>query len=111
MIKADRNTIIDALRAKANEILPKGSRVVLYGSRARGDYHEDSDWDIHILVPGPEKIRFDAYDEWAWPLADVGLSFGEIVNPRLYSYLGWAKRSFLPFYANVERDKQLIFQN
>lgn len=105
------NHLIDALRAKAAEILPKGSRLALYGSRARGDARPDSDWDIHILIPGDEKVPLPLWDKFAWPLADVGLIMNEIVNPRLYSFVGWAKRSFLPFYKNVENDKIIIFEN
>lgn len=37
--------------------------------------------------------------------------FNEITNPRLYSFAGWMKRKFLPFYKNVEHDKIIIFQN
>ena len=42
--------LIQALQHKAAEILPKGSQVALYGSRARGDAHDNSDWDLHILI-------------------------------------------------------------
>lgn len=105
------NRLIEAIRAKAAEILPKGSRVALYGSRARGDARPDSDWDIHILIPGEEKIPLSLWDRFAWPLADVGLIMDEIVNPRLYSFLGWTKRSFLPFYKNVENDKIILLEN
>ncbi|MBV9993231.1 MAG: nucleotidyltransferase domain-containing protein [Alphaproteobacteria bacterium] len=28
-------------------------RVLLYGSRARGDHHEDSDYDILVVLEGP----------------------------------------------------------
>lgn len=103
--------LIESLKKKALEILPKGSQVALYGSRARGNPRPDSDWDIHILIPGEEKIALSLWDEFAWPLADEGLTIGEIVNPRLYSYAGWEKRSFLPFYKNVEKDKVIIFKN
>lgn len=102
------NRLIEAIRAKADEILPAGSRVALYGSRARGDARPDSDWDLHILVPGEEKLPLARWNEYAWPLADVGLVMDEIVNPRLYSFAGWMKRSFLPFYKNVEHDKVIL---
>ena len=53
----------------------------------------------------------ELWDQYAWPLEQVGWDFGEFVTPRLYSFAGWLKRSFLPFYKNVERDKVIIFQN
>ncbi|MDE6125532.1 MAG: nucleotidyltransferase domain-containing protein [Muribaculaceae bacterium] len=102
--------LIEALKAKASEILPKGSRLALYGSRARGDARPDSDWDLHILVPGDEKIPLRLWDSYAWPLADIGLLMGEIINPRLYSFAGWMKRSFLPYHKNVEQDKIILLE-
>lgn len=103
--------LIKALQDKAAEILPKGSQLSLYGSRARGDAHDDSDWDLHILIPGEERVPWTEWDIYAWPFAAVGLNYNELVNPRLYSFKGWLKRSFLPFYNNVEKDKVIIFQN
>ncbi len=109
--KNQYDRLIEAISAKAAEILPKGSKVALYGSRARGDARSDSDWDLHILIPGDERIPWSLWDQYAWPFADLGLKFDEIINPRLYSFAGWLKRSFLPFYKNVERDSVTIFQN
>lgn len=103
--------IIQAFRDKAAQILPEGSRVALYGSRARGNARPDSDWDLHILIPGEEKLPLLLWDKYAWPFSEIGLFLNIEINPRLYSFAGWLKRSFLPFYKNVEKDAVIIFQN
>lgn len=105
------NKLINALKKKAVEILPPGSTLSLYGSRARGDARDDSDWDIHILIPGEEQLPLSLYDTYAWPFEMIGFEFNEIVNARFYSYAGWAKRKFLPFYKNVEKDKIVFYKS
>jgi predicted nucleotidyltransferase len=35
--------------------------VVLYGSRARGDFHDESDWDLLLLIEGLPESYFDRY--------------------------------------------------
>lgn len=42
--------VIDRIHSVAAKTMPKGSNVLLYGSRARGDYNEDSDWDLSSLL-------------------------------------------------------------
>lgn len=103
--------LIEALRAKAAEVLPEGSQMSIYGSRARGDARPDSDWDIQILVPGEGNCSSELWDKYAWPMEQVGWDYDEFVTPRLYTFSGWLQRSFLPFYRNVEKDKVIIFEN
>ncbi|MBO7569446.1 MAG: nucleotidyltransferase domain-containing protein [Bacteroidaceae bacterium] len=45
--------VIDNIKEVAKKVLSKGSALYLYGSRARGDYHEGSDWDLLLLLDKP----------------------------------------------------------
>ena len=46
----DKAQVIDNIRQVASSVLPQGSKLFLYGSRARGDAREDSDWDFLLLL-------------------------------------------------------------
>ena len=39
-----KNEIIHSIRETARQVMPSGSRVILFGSQARGDAHHESDW-------------------------------------------------------------------
>ena len=45
-----RQEMITKMRQVADKILPAGGTVLLYGSRARGDARDTSDWDLLILL-------------------------------------------------------------
>lgn len=87
----------------AKEVLPKGARLILYGSRARNEADEDSDWDLLILLDKPKIDRHDR-DEVAYPFRALSWDVGELISPVIYTKDNWSKMSFTPFYKNVERD-------
>jgi len=59
----ERITIHDTIRRTVQTCLP-GSRIVLFGSRARGDGDRHSDYDLLVITPetftGQEKIRWSS---------------------------------------------------
>lgn len=75
----------------------------LYGSQARGDQHEDSDWDVLILMDKATILQND-YNNISYPLSVLGIELGENINPILYTKKDWQKYSFTPFYKNVTKD-------
>lgn len=96
--------VIEAIRKKAKEILPSGSRIRLFGSRARGDNRVDSDWDIHILIPGEEKLPPSLRSDLCYPFEMMGWEMDEEINILIHTFPGWQKRSFLPLFKNIETE-------
>ncbi|HJB44622.1 MAG TPA: nucleotidyltransferase domain-containing protein [Candidatus Coprenecus merdipullorum] len=72
--------ILKEIKRIAKEVLPKGARLILYGSRARNEADEASDWDLLILLDKPKIDRHDR-DEVAYPFR--ALSWDVVAN-RLY---------------------------
>ena len=101
-----RNTI-SALRALGQEILPEGSRLWLYGSRARGDEREDSDWDLLLLL-NKDRLDDNDFNTLSYPFIELGLDQGQYFSTQMYTQKDWQTMSFMPFYKNVEHDKVVI---
>jgi predicted nucleotidyltransferase len=77
------------------------AKVVLFGSRARGEARPDSDWDVMVLLADDSKAgRWDVHEQ----LWDLGLEVDAEINPVVYRQTEWEKKSFTPFYKNVMHD-------
>lgn len=96
--------VTEAIIKKGKEILPPGSEITLFGSRARGEAKTDSDWDILILIPGPEQISFTATSSYAAEFMILGYEIDEFIEPIVHSFAGWEKRNFLPLYKNIQKE-------
>ena len=84
----DKSQIIDNIREVAKTTLPKGSSLLLYGSRARGDAGKDSDWDLLILLDKPDLSGSD-YDNISFPFTMLGWNIGELISPQMYTKKAW----------------------
>lgn len=107
--KQVKSTRQKLLRAIKNIILSvnKNGKVILYGSQARGTANQNSDWDILILLDKP-KIEPEDFDRISYPLVELGWNEGEQISPKLYTFAEWQKRSFTPFYKNIEKEGILL---
>ncbi|MBQ9666873.1 MAG: nucleotidyltransferase domain-containing protein [Bacteroidaceae bacterium] len=99
----EHSQVIENIKQVARSVLPKGSTLYLYGSRARGDYHEGSDWDLLILLD-KSALTYQDYDV-TYPFRELGWNIGAEISPHLYTKQQWKGWTFLPYYKNVERDK------
>ena len=84
------------------------AKIYLYGSRAKGNAHKDSDGDLLILL-NREKITSEIENEITSPLYDLEFETGEIISPIVYTLKEWnTKYNVTPFYKNVMKEGHLI---
>ena len=102
----ERAVVIKSIQQLARKTLPKNSTLLLYGSRARGDYHSDSDWDLLILLDKP-KLEANDYDV-TYPFRELGWEINEEISTHIYTKKQWNDWTFLPYHKNVERDKIVL---
>ncbi len=98
------NRILREIRKLAKQLFANlPASVYLYGSRARGDYDTDSDWDILIVTDDSLSTK-DAFEKFAYPFTEIGWRLGEQITPLLYSRSEWNAERDTAFYLNVQND-------
>ena len=98
--------ILLQIKKSVKEIEPK-SEIILYGSRARGDEREDSDWDLLILVPYAAGIREE--QKFRHKLFEVELQYGQAISTLVKSKEEWeGKFQITPLYQNIKQEGIVI---
>jgi len=90
------------IRTEIKSIDPK-AKVILFGSRARGDAQKDSDWDLLILIDSLD-IR-EKEHLFRDKLYDLELETGEIISMFVYNNKDWTSRhKITPLYRNIKKE-------
>jgi len=69
---------VETIRDRILDACPSASRIVLFGSRARGDGTDDSDYDLLVIVPREARASTNAAG-LRLALWDVPASFDLVV--------------------------------
>ena len=94
--------IFKEIQMLKRRLLPN-EKVILFGSQARGDAREDSDWDLLIVV-NSDSTNLNDEIKYSYPFTKLGWIYNIDLNVLLYSKSDWGKRDFTPFYKNVLND-------
>jgi len=102
-MSSEKENILLSIRALGAKVLPEGARLILFGSQARNDARDDSDWDLLILL-NDKQLQKDTFGAFAYPFVELGWEYGTYFSPKIYTYAEWAKRKGTPFYENIARE-------
>jgi predicted nucleotidyltransferase len=84
--------------------LAPDAEIILYGSRARGTAHPDSDWDFLILLPSPRDNVLETQIKDR--LYDVELETDTVLSSIIRSKREWqsSRYAVLPLRQQIEQD-------
>ena len=95
--------IFKEIQSLKRKILPN-EKVILFGSQARGDAREDSDWDLIVLLNKENGNFLDDTEKYAYPFDELGWNFGIAINTIVYTKKQWDQGKIFPLYRNVMRE-------
>jgi uncharacterized protein len=93
--------IFEQVKAKVLAIDPE-AKIILFGSRARGDQRKESDWDFLVLVK--KELTNKLEDEIRDSIYDIELEVGEAISTIVKQEDEWQRRKITQFYKNVSKD-------
>jgi len=99
MSSIDKNELLQQVLHAIHSVDPE-AEVILFGSRARGNHHPDSDWDIYVgsdLAAGNIDVKFHIIDA----VYDVETKFHQIITPVIRSKSSLLQRASYSFYGNI----------
>jgi len=104
--RADK-ALLDRCRQAVRRAVPDAD-VILYGSRARGDAGEYSDYDILVLVDQPVSMALK--DQILASVYPLELETGAMLTLVTYSRRQWESLLYreMPLYRNIERDGVIV---
>ncbi len=101
-MKQKDNNIAKRIGTAIGTIDPK-AQVIIFGSRARGDAKEESDWDILILTEYPVSIEIER--SFRNKLFDLEIETGEVFSTFVYQKHIWNTRhKVTPLYRSIKRE-------
>lgn len=93
--------IVKLVKQEIIKIDPQ-AEVILFGSRARGDFRKDSDWDFLVLLnrpltPGLKEFILDQ-------LYDLELRTDSVISTIIHTKPEWEDRVVTPIYKIIEKE-------
>ena len=92
--------IFKEIQTLKRHLLPN-EKMILFGSQARGDAREDSDWDLLILLNKEKRNLTEDYNKYGYPFDELGMKYNTLINTKIYTVKDWKAHPSV-FRHNVE---------
>ncbi len=103
-MNAELNTVLHELRRRMEELYgDRLERVILFGSRARGDADPDSDIDVLVVLKGEVKPG-EEIGRMSWLLSELSLEYDTVVTCVPMSSQRWHETDPGPLIENVRSE-------
>jgi predicted nucleotidyltransferase len=102
----DKQTILRQIRQATLEVDPS-AQLILFGSQARSETHEESDWDILVLTEN-EKVDASYKRSLLRNILKLELELGITISSVIRTKKNWEEMALTPFYQEVKKDGELI---
>ena len=76
--------------------------VLLFGSRARGDFNEESDWDVLILTN--EEVKDSVRLAYIGALLPFEIKYAAAINLVIKNKVEWRKQANTDLFVNIQLD-------
>ena len=100
--KRDKEILLDCREAIRG--VDANAEIILYGSRARGDATDESDYDLLIVSDTPATL--DNEDRFRVAIYDIQLETGTVITVMMVNRDEWGTplSRAMPMNQNIERD-------
>jgi len=97
-MKCSKQEILERVKDQVKSLDPSAD-IMLYGSDARDDSHEESDWDLLVLT----ERKISQADEKAYrsKIYDLELQLDEAFSTIIYNKEVWNSKMKLPNFMNM----------
>lgn len=99
----NRQELLKQVKRAVHSVEPD-AEIILYGSRSRGDFVSESDWDFLILVSG--HLDDKRVDSIRHRLYEVEWESGEVITSIVRNRAEWHSGLYqsIPFHRRVEQE-------
>lgn len=101
----DKRTILQQIKQSALSADPS-AQIILFGSQARGDAHEESDWDVLVITD--EEVTQEYKKRVRTNFYTLQLNLGISIGSLFVNKKKWRQPTAMPVYLEIKKDGVLL---